>query len=760
MTPRQPAQFTRQNLLTGNNMLVVYRDPLPPPVPAPGQPGTPSDFIPSEPELFIAMLADGRVLGFNGHVDLGTGIRTALAQIVAEELDVPFSQVEMVLGNPFEVPNQGPTIASASIQISAVPLRTAAAQARWFLLERAAAVLGCGVESLCVDDGVVHLRAQPEKRVSFGELLEGERFSLKLAESVPLKPVQSHRVVGKSMPRVDIPAKASGALTFVHDVRVPGMLHGRVVRPPYVGRDSGDFVGSSLLSVDKASIAQIPGIVDVVVIGDFIGVVAEREEHAERAARQLKVQWKPVPPLESMDDLPSRLRGNPAKRRLLKEAGDPELLITRAGRHELQREYVWPYQMHASIGPSCAVADVQDDFVRVWSGTQNPHSLRVDLSRLLELDEGCIEVLRMEASGCYGRNCADDVCGDAVLLARAVGRPVRVQLTREQEHGWEPKGAAQLMDVRGGLGPDGGLAHYDFVSRYPSNDGPLLASLLTGMREPVARVLQMGDRTAVPPYLYPTMRISCDDTAPIVRASWLRGVSALPNSFAHESFMDELAAEAGVDPVAFRLRHLAEARPIALIEAVAERADWGTPAPQDVQEGWSFGRGFAYAHYVHSKFPGFGAAMAAWVVELEVEPETGRILLRRVVVGQDAGLMINPAGVRHQVHGNVVQSLSRVLKERVEFDGKGVVSLEWGGYPILTFPELPMIDVMLMERPSEPPLGVGESASLPAAPAIAAALFNATGVRFRQPPFTPDVVATRLRESKAAGAQGASAAFA
>jgi nicotinate dehydrogenase subunit B len=750
MSDAQNTLPSRQQLLHDTGVLIVYRDPLVPPKPAPGQPGTHSDFVPTEPELFLAILDDNRIIAFNGHVDLGTGIRTSLAQIVAEELDVKAASVHMVLGDPRDVPNQGPTIASASIQISAIPLRKAAAQARHFLLARAAAHFNVEVRALEIDNGFIRVRTSPEHAIRFGQLLADERFDLRLAEDVTLKSPETYRIVGRSSRRVDIPAKATGGLTFVHDMRVPHMLHGRVVRPPYVGRDSGNFVGNSLLRVHHDSIRDVPGIVEIVVIGDFIGIVAEREEQAAQAARQLRVDWLPIPNLPDMQDLEATLRANPATQRRLKQTGDVDQAL-RDSAITLNRTYLCSYNLHASIGPSCALADVRDEELKVWSGTQNPHSLRADLARLTGLDEGTIEVIRMEASGCYGRNCADDVCADAVLLSRAVGRPVRVQLTREQEHGWEPKGTAQLMDVSGGLTADGQASTYRFRTRYPSNDAPTLALLLTGRIEASSRVFEMGDRTSVPPYQYPNLDITCDDTAPIVRSSWLRGVSALPNSFAHECFIDELASAAGADPVEFRLRHLSDPRVKALIETVTQQANWQPrPAGQEIQPGVNgrlSGRGFAYAHYVHSRFPGFGAAMAAWVIELEVDPATGHIQVQRILVAQDAGLMINPDGVRHQVHGNVIQSLSRSLKEDVSFDQQAVTSLEWGGYPILEFTELPEIEVLLIDRPDEPPLGVGESASLPGPPAIANALFDATGVRFYQTPFTPQRVRAQLAQA-------------
>jgi nicotinate dehydrogenase subunit B len=741
--------YTRQSLLHEPDLLVIYREPVAPPKPAPGQPGTLSDFIPVEPEIFIAVLSDSHILAFNGHVDLGTGIRTSLAQIVAEELNVPFDGVTMVLGHPFDVPNQGPTIASATIQITAEPLRRAAAQAREHLLTLAARHFDTERTLLTCQDGYLQPSDKRHPPISYGQLLRGSRHALRLADSAPLKPTSHYTLVGQSTARVDIPGKATGELTFVHDLRLPGMLHGRVVRPPYAGHDNGDFIGTSLITVDENSVAHLPGVVSVVVIGDFVGVVAEREEQAANAARQLKIEWRPVENLPSLSNIEQALLDLPSEERLLLNEGDTERAL--ADVHQrIDRHYVWPFQLHGSLGPSCSVADANENAIHVWSGTQNPHSLRADLARLTGLDESVITITRMEASGCYGRNCADDVGADAVLLSQAVGRPVRVQLTREQEHVWEPKGAAQTMQVQGGLNDDGSPAAYRFRSRYPSNSAPTLALLLTGAVTPIDIPFQMGDRTSVPPYRYPHRQILCEDVPTLVRASWLRGVSALPNTFAHESYIDELAYLAGVDPVEYRLRHLNDTRACELVEALAARANWPTGvanANPHREADWHYGRGFAYAQYVHSKFPGFGAALAAWVVELKVNVKSGRIVLERLYVGQDAGLMVNPAGVRHQVHGNVIQMLSRTLKERVTFEDGLPTSKEWGGYPVLRFSELPTIDVMLLDRQEMPPLGVGESTALPGAPAIANALFDATGVRFTHPPFTPDCVREILKAS-------------
>jgi nicotinate dehydrogenase subunit B len=692
----------------------------------------------------VKITANGLVTAFNGHVDLGTGICTALGQIVAEELDVSFARVVMVLGDTSRVPNQGATIASETIQITAVPLRKAAAQARHFLMARAAEKLGLPVSELMVEDGLVRGHNQS---ISYGELIADDHVRLELADDVPVKAVEAYKIVGQSTPRVDLPAKATGELVYVHDVRVPGMLHGRVVRPPYAGVDAGSFVGTSLIAVDESSARDIPGLVAVVRIGDFVGVVAEREENALKAAAQLKVTWKPTPTLPNLKDVETALRANPSTPRTLIDKGDVDGAIANAER-PIKRTYVWPYQMHGSIGPSCSVADVQDGFVRVWSGTQNPHILRTDLALLLALPESQIDVIRMEAAGCYGRNCADDVSADAVLLSRAVGRPVRVQLTREQEHAWEPKGTAQLVDVNGGLNADGSVAAYDFATRYPSNGAPTLALLLTGTIPPVPAIFEMGDRTAIPPYDYDTMRVVAHDMPPIVRASWFRGVSALPNTFAHESYIDELATEAGVDPIEYRLRYLKDPRAVDLVEAVAKRADW-TPRPlwkEPESEGDVVrGRGFAYALYVHGPFPGKPAAWSAWIADVAVNKVTGDVAVTRVVAGQDTGMMINPDGVRHQLTGNVIQSTSRALMEEVSFDRAGVASREWGSYPIIKFPDLPKIDVLLLPRQNEEPRGAGESASVPSAAAIANAIFDATGVRFRELPFTPERILAGLR---------------
>ncbi|MDF0546096.1 molybdopterin-dependent oxidoreductase [Sphingobium sp. H39-3-25] len=705
-------------------------------------------------DLYLTVHDDGTVTGFNGHVDLGTGIRTSLAQIIAEELDLPLDRVSMVLGDTVWTPDQGPTAASETIQVAAVPLRCAAAQARRWLVARAAERLGLSEDMLITANGRVGARGGDNRTIGYGELVADAAMTLTLDLATPVKDPARYTIVGQSSQRVDLPGKATGTMTYVHDVRMPGMLHGRVVRPPYAGRDQGAFVGRSLIAVDEGSIAHIPGVVKVVVLHDFVGVVAEREDQAEDAARALRVQWAMPDPLPDLDPPTQAILENPGPPRTLRDTGDVDAALA-ASATRVSGTYVWPFQMHASIGPCCSVAAFDDaGRLTVWSGTQTVRMLQDDLALLLGIPVGDVEIVRLETSGSYGRSGMDDVGADAALLARAVGAPVRVQLSREQEHGWEPKGGAQLMRVEGGLDDSGALAAYDFHTRYPCGMAPTLALLLTRKVEPVTVQTTGGDRSAIPPYRYPSMRVVNYDQGTIIRSAFLRGVSALPNCFAHESFIDELALAANSDPVEFRLRHIDDARAIELVRAVADRAGWtphAGPRMEQVAPDVVRGRGFAYAVYVHGHFPGVAAAASAWVADVEVNTATGEVAVTKVTVGQDSGMMINPEGVRHQIEGNVLQSTSRSLMERVTFDETAVTNRNWGTYPILKFTEAPVIDVVMMPRPLDPPLGVGESASVPSAAAIANAVFDATGVRFREFPLTPERVRAGLQAQGGGG---------
>ena len=744
----------RSDLFNARGVLLVLRPPLPQPAPVAGQPSFVASLASEGDECLLALWDDASVTALHGHVDLGTGLRTALAQLVAEELNMPVGKVHLLMGHTALSPNQGATIASTSLQIHGAPLRAAAAQARDWLCAKAAVHFQCEAQQLRLQDGQVFFK---DLAISVQHLLADQQVLLRLDSQTPLKPAADFHTIGQSTPRVDMAAKVFGDLIYVHDMRMPGMLHGRVVRPPYAGADHGDFIGNTLAKVDHDSIAHIDGIRAVVVQGDFVGIVAEREEQAEQAMHDLVVQWKPWPGMPHVQDAADAIRHNTRTTRELVNEGDVDSALSEAA-HLMQREYVWPYQMHASIGPSCAVAwwlqgsDAQSPQVqlRVWAGTQNPHVLRADLAMLCGVVDPAVDIVRMEAAGCYGRNGADDVAADAALLSKAVGAPVRVQLSREQEHAWEPKGAAQLMQVRGGLSANGQPAGYDFQTSYPSNGAPTLALLLTRTIEPTARAYEMGDRTARPPYDYADLRVTVHDMPPLLRASWLRGVSALPNSFAHESFIDELAAAANADPLQYRLQLLSDPRAKELLQATADRAGWqvhSQPQQKPAHGDWLQGQGVAYARYVHSKWPGFGAAWSAWVADVEVHRNTGEVHVKRVVVGHDAGLVVNPKGVEQQVHGNVLQTTSRALLEKVETDAKDgrVVSQDWGSYPILNFRQVPVIEVVQMPRPGDDvPLGAGESSSVPGTAAIANAIFDATGIRFRNPPFTPEVVRAAL----------------
>ncbi|HEY2228515.1 MAG TPA: molybdopterin cofactor-binding domain-containing protein [Xanthobacteraceae bacterium] len=695
-------------------------------------------------DSWLAVKADGGVTCFTGRVDLGTGTRTALAQIVADELDVDLDRVTMVMGDTARTPDQGTTSGSTTIQKEAIPIRHAAADARQILLKLASDRLGVPVSDLRAASGII-TSGRAGRSISYGELIGEKKFDLRAPGRARTKKPSEYTVVGKSVPRIDIPAKATGSFTFVHDVRRPGMLFGSVVRPPATGSETA--IGASFVSLDLMSVRHIPGIVQVVRIEDFVGVVAEREENALRAARELKVEWKPWSGTPDFAKLEPTLREYPGKARVVREEGDVRSALTNAA-VELSATYIWPYQLHASLGPSCAVAEFADNKLTIWSATQSAHAIRREAAQLLALPEEAVRVIHVEGAGCFGLNCADDVALDAALLSKAVGRPVRVQLTREQEQGWEPKGAAQLMDVRGSLDGNGRITGYQFTTKCFSGRAETLAHYLTGAKPAQPGVLGQGDRNAVPPYFgIPNLKVSVLDLVPPVRAARMRGVASLPNSFAHECFIDELAVAAGADPLKFRLERLNDPRAVAVLAAAAKKAGWETRAPRKPELAAATvakGRGIAYARYTHGDFPGYGAAYTAWVADVEVDLGSGEVRVARVVVAQDAGLLVNPKGAELQVHGNVIQSVSRALKEEVKFDAAGVTSLDFKSYPIATFPDVPDIQVVLLERPDDPPLGVGEAAAIPSAAAIANAIFDATGARLRQVPFTPQRIKAAL----------------
>jgi nicotinate dehydrogenase subunit B len=740
------AELTRRNLLKGAGALVVSFSVA-------GTARTENNTWPKviakdQLDSWIAIAADGSVTCFTGRIDIGgTGVGTAIAQIVAEELDIDFARVHMVMGDTATTPDQGITSASATIQKEAIPIRHAAAEARQVLLELASKHFGVPTGDLTCNQGMI--TAPTGAAISYGDLIGGRRFALKLAYRARLKKVSDYKIVGKSIPRADIAAKATASFPFVHDVRRPGMLHGRVIRPPCTGSETA--IGSRLIAIDESSVNHIPGIARIVRIGDFLGVVAEREENAVRAARELKVEWRLWSEMPDFDRLEPTLRAHPGKRRMIADDGDVDAALGTSAQ-ALSATYIWPYQHHASLGPSCAVAEMgEDGTLTIWSSTRAPHAVRREAAQLLSIPEESVRVIQRQGAGCYGLNCADDVSLDAALLSRAVRRPVRVQLMRDQEQGWEPKAAALLVDCRGGLDKDGNIIAYQFTTKYFTGRGETLAHYLTGARPAKPVMVPQGDRNAIPPYNgIPNLHVAVLDVVPPIRAGVMRGVASLPNSFAHECFIDELAFAANADPLKFRLDRLGDPRARAVLEAAANQAGWQprTEAPQPAPLGSiGRGRGIAYARYTHGDNPPYAAAYTAWVAEVEVNTATGQVKVNRVVVAQDAGLIINPAGVRSQIHGNVIQSISRALMEEAKFDKTGVASIDYASYPIARFSDVPEIEIVLIENPNHPCLGVGESTTVPSAGAIGNAIFDAIGVRVRRAPFSPRRIKSAMSES-------------
>lgn len=692
-------------------------------------------------DAWLAVTNDGTVTVFSGKVELGTGVRTALAQIVADELDVPFARVTMVMGDTARTPDEGYTAGSATIQSSGLTLRKASAEARQALLALAADRLGAPAAQLSVKDGVVSVQGDPSKSVAYGALIGNQRFNRKISGTAPTKPPSAYTIVGTPVPRVDIPPKITGGAAYLQDFTVPGMLHGRVVRPA--------GVGATLQSYDEGSVSGIAGIVNVVRNGDFLGVVAEREEQAIKAAQQLKVTWQTGTPLPKMGDLFSWVRGQPTTDKALVTNGDVAGALRSAAK-TLQATYHQPYQMHAAIGPSCAVADVRPDKAVIWSSTQGVYALRGALAQLLGLPADAVQVIHMEGAGCYGHNGFDDAAADAALLSKAVGKPVRVQWMRQDEHGWEPKGPAMVMEVTGGLDAQGNVVAWDYGVWTPTHStrpggqaGNLLAGTLISPPAPAAKNgTTGGDRNAPTNYTFKNNRVTAHwlATSPL-RPSALRSLGGIANAFANESFMDELAAAANADPVDFRLRHLDDPRAIAVVKQAAALAQWQprpSPGPDAGGTGTAKGRGMAFIRYENT------LAYVAVVAEVRVDRGSGQVQVTHVSVAHDCGLIINPDGLKNQIEGNVIQATSRALKEQVVFDQSRVTSLDWRSYPILTFPEVPTVDIALINRPDQPALGAGEIASLPMAPAIANAIFDATGRRLRTIPFTPDTVKAAL----------------
>lgn len=676
---------------------------------------------------WLSIEPDGTVTVYSGKVELGTGVRTALAQIVAEELDVALERIQMVMGDTARTPNEGYTAGSMTVKSSGMTLRRAAATARHLLLGMAAAELGMSPDELTTRDGVITPRGAAGPRVTFAGLMAGGRFEQPISETAPLKQPEEYQLVGTSASRLDLPARFTGQPSFVHDLRLPGMLHARVIRP--------SSVGAKLISLDGAGVRDAR----VVRLNDFVAVVAVREEVAIRASRSLRVTWSETVPLPAMEALHESLRHEQATVRVVTASDDAEMAIQRAAR-QLSATYTMPFQAHASIGPSCAVANFDGESLTVWCATPGAHPLRAALVDLLRLPEERVRVLYMEGSGSYGHNGADDVAADAAVLAHELRQPVRVQWSRADEFAGEPKTPAMVIDLRGGLDEDGAVSGWIFEGWSPSHgnrprqQGDFLVGRQMGAAESSARDFVVGgDRNAPTDYTMRDQRVTIHWLArEPLRFSSMRSLGAFANTFANESFMDELAVAAGADPLAFRLRYLDDPRARAVLETAARRAGWGEPLPAGE------GRGLAFARYENTE------AYVASVAEVAVDAATGVVRVRRIIVAHDCGQIINPDGVRNQIEGNVIQSLSRALKEEVQFTPAGITSLDWESYPILTFSEVPEIIIELIDQPGQPPVGSGEPATVTTAPAVANAIYAACGARVRAIPLTPARVRAAL----------------
>jgi nicotinate dehydrogenase subunit B len=730
-------------------------------------------------DAWIRIGADGNAIVCTGKVELGQGIVTALAQIAAEELDLSLGRVQMISGDTEKTPNEGVTAGSQSIENSGTALRLAGAEVRAILIEFAAKKFGVAADTLTVSDGVVS--ARDGRKVGYGELAGDASLKREATAKVAPKPRAQHKIVGKSIARRDIPAKVTGGTAYVQDLRLPGMLHGRIVRPPGYGAKLEGFDEARIKAVrdgtlvgwiaeremlqsrivrplgggakpeglDEARLmAAMPGVVAVVRDGSFLGVVAEREEQAIKASLALaeSARWTPGPALPDDAHIYDRLLALPTEDKVVneKEAALPD------GVKFVEATYRKPYMAHAAIGPSCAVAQFSDGKMTVWTHSQGVFPLRANLAMALKMRPEDIRCIHAEGSGCYGHNAADDVALDAALLARAAaGRPVRVQWMRADEFLWEPFGPAMVMKARAALSPAGRIADWNYElwsnthSTRPSEPGGvnLLASwyLAEPLRPAPPRMQPQpnggGDRNAVPLYDFPRQRITNHLIREMpLRVSALRTLGAYANAFAMESFMDELALLANADPVAFRLAHLKDARARAVIEAVAKKAGWKPGERGDGRKG----RGIGFARYKNL------ATYVAVIADVEVDRASGRIVVPRVYAAADAGQIINPDGLENQIEGGIVQSTSWTLKEEVKFDPTEITSRDWDTYPILTMPEVPLVEIELIDRPEERSLGAGEAAQGPAAAAIANAFAAATGKRLRDLPLTPARVKAAL----------------
>ena len=705
-------------------------------------------------DSWIAIAKDGTVTVFTGKVELGTGVVTALAQIVAEELDVRFDKVYMDSGDTDKAVDQGVTAAARTIERGGPQLRQASAAARQELLKLASARLDSSVDMLTVTDGVVSVVGNPSKKISYGDLLGGKRFNVKITASgsgwdmkvapqIPAKNPKDYKIVGKSIPRVDLPQKFTGEFEYSQDVSVPGMLHGRTIRPA---------TSLSMASnVDESSIQNIPGVVKVVREGSFVGVVAETEWAAIQAARALKVTWsEPALKMPSgADEVFDYLKNTKSfKENVITNQGNLDSAFSQA--HKVfEATYYWPFQLHAMMGPPCAVADVRGDRATIWAGTQGPFRTRDAIAKMLNIPTKNVHLMYREGSGSYGRLECDDAAEDAALMSRAVGKPVRVQWMREDEHAWDPKGPAQYTTIRAGVDAQGNVVAWDFMDRsFPwtaSEGNPLLASSQIGL-QPTTPGFLNGAGGGGQIYTFENQKVLAADIPWVQKGDWplrtsnLRAPGDLARVFASESTIDDIASYLHQDPVQFRLRYLTSDKRISeVLVATAKKAGWtDRPSPAPATSGTkALGRGVAAVNRANT--------MTAAVAEIEVDKSTGEVSVKKITLTHDCGLIVNPDGLKNQIEGNIIQGVSRALLEEVQFDSTGQKNLDWDSYPVIRFNQIPDIEIVLINRPEMQPLGGGEPSIVPVTAAIANAIFDATGARLRRAPFTPQRVLAALK---------------
>lgn len=717
-------------------------------------------------DSWIAIGADGTVTAYTGKCELGQGLFTAQTQLIAEELEVPVRRVTLVQCDTAVTPNQGSTSGDQShpTNFRNANLALAAATAREVLLRMAASRLGARTEDLTVADGVISLESDGSRRVGYGELVGGRKFELPLDPSARRKQPGEWRVLGTPVPRLDIPDLVTARAEYVHHVRVPGMLHGGVVRPP--------TVGATLGGVDEGSVRGMPGVVRVVVRDNFCGVVAEKPWQAMEAARALRATWTPGPSLPSQRTYYDHLRTLPSLDTVWVDSGDVDARLAGATT-VLRSTYYHPYQMHASLAASCAVADVQASQVTLWAATQNAHGLRSTAAMLLGVAPEGVRVVYRRGSGCYGLNGVDAAAYDAALMSQAVGRPVRVQLTRRDEMAWENYGTPWVIEQRIGLDAQGTIVAWDYESWTAGRGGRVGAArpgnIVTGFlagfeaapfapRAAAPSDVPFNDQNHMPSYVTGCVRGRCDGKGTIASERGLahrvespfftgplRAPSQLQNTFAHECFMDEVAARVKADPIEYRLRHLRDPRLIAVVHGAAKAANWQprpSPRPGTRRTGVASGRGFASVAMEAGAFTNGWIAMAA---DVDVDQDTGRVAVKRLVIAHDSGPVSNPDGLRNQLEGAALQGMSRALMEEVTWDEQKITSVDWRTYPILSLGTImPVVETVLIDRPGEPATGAGETASAPVAAAIGNAIFDATGARLREVPFTPERVKRAL----------------